>query len=193
MLVILETESSCLRINENVTAILEGEQSRQSITYEIPKTETFGNRKLFKEPFASLRNAKPDSTILHVTDESGIGGMWLSGLELVGSKKMDMVDYSMFKGSGRVSDLYWQRRSLPQHIRGDRLSIYGESIDDGIAKQIDNSLLELNARHIDIVIDPQGKPLGTSRFVITQQKETELPDLIVDRGVRSIVCYIGEG
>ena len=189
----LEIETSCVRINENVTAIVEGEHSRQSITYEIPKTETFGSRKLFKEPFASLRNAKPDSTILHVTDESGNGGMWISGLELVGSKKMDMVDYSMFKGSGRVSDLYWQSSSLPRAYQGDRLSIYGESIDEDVAKQINNSLLELNAKHIDVVVDPQGSSLETSRFVITQQTEMELSDLVVDRGVRSMYVISDKG
>jgi len=182
----LETESSCIRMNENVSAILEGEQSRQSISYEIPKSGTLESRKLFKEPFAKLRNAKPDSTILHVTDESGIGGMWISGLPLVGSKKLDTVDYAMFKGNGTVSDLYWQRKAFPQTYRGDRLSIFGDSIDADVAEQLDGVLKELNTRHIAIVMDPQGKPLQSSRFLITQLKATELSDLVLERGVRSM-------
>ena len=182
----LETDSSCIRINENVSAILEGEQSRQSITYEIPKTETFGKSKLFREPFASLRNARPSSTILHVTDESGVGGMWISGLDLVGSKSMEMVDYSMYKGNGRVSDLYWQRKVSPQVYRGDRLSIYGDPIDLDVAEQLNSSLLELNARHMDIVIDSESKPLETSRIVITTNSALGLSDLVLDRGVRSL-------
>ncbi|WP_060208946.1 hypothetical protein [Sporosarcina koreensis] len=181
----LETESSCTRINENATAILEGEENRQSISYEIPKTGIVGSRKLFKEPFASLRYAKPDSTILHVTDESGIGGMWVSGLELVGSKKMDMVDYSLFKGNGKVTDLYWQRKSLPQVYRGERLSIFGKPIDANLADQFNSTLEKLNARHISVVMDPSGKPLQTSRFLITQLKATELTDVILESGVRS--------
>lgn len=181
----LETESSCTRINENVSAILEGEDGRQSISYEIPKTEDLESRKLFKEPFAALRNAQPDSTILHVTDESGVGGMWVSGLELIGSKKMDMVVYSMFKGNGRVSDLYWQRNSLPQAYRGERLSIFGNSIDNEVADELNNALLKLNAQHIAIVMDPQGKPLQTSRFLVTQLMATELTDVILESGARS--------
>lgn len=181
----LEIETSCARINENTTAILEGKESRQSISYEIPKSEQIGSRKLFREPFASLRNAKLDSTILHVTDESGIGGMWVSGLELIGSKKMDMVDYSLFKGNGGVTDLYWQQRSLPQAYEGGRLSVFGDSIDAAIADQLNSALVELNAGHIAIVLDPKGKPLQTSRFLITQLKPAELSDVVLDRGVRS--------
>ncbi|MFC5602958.1 hypothetical protein [Sporosarcina koreensis] len=182
----LETETSCARINENVTAILDGEERRQSISYEIPKTGQLESGKLFKEPFASLRNAKPDSTILHVTDESGIGGMWVSGLELVGSKKMDLIDYTMFKGKGSVTHLYWQRNSLPQVYRGDRLSVFGDSIDSEVADQLNNALLKLNSSHIAILLDPKGKPLQTSRFLITQQKASELTDSVLDRGVRSL-------
>ncbi|WP_432359523.1 hypothetical protein [Sporosarcina sp. UB5] len=182
----LETDSSCTRINENVTAIVEGEQSWQSISYEIPKPESLENRKLFKEPFALLRNAKPDFTILHVTDESGIGGLWVSGLELVGSRQMDMIEYSMYRGSGGVTDLYWQRNSLPLAYRGSRLSIFGDSIDFEVAEQLDNGLLELNARHIAVVLDPQSKPLKSSRFLISELKETDLSDVVLERGVRSL-------
>lgn len=182
----LETESSCIRMNENATAILEGEHSRQSISYEIPISGTLESRKLFKEPFAKLRNAKPDSTILHVTDESGIGGMWISGLPLVGTKKMDMVDYSMFKGNGTVSDLYWQRKVYPEAYRGDRLSIFADSIDADVAEQLNGDLKDLNTRHISVVLDPEGKPLQSSRFIITQLKATELSDLVLERGVRSM-------
>ncbi|MCM3637979.1 hypothetical protein M3152_09595 [Sporosarcina luteola] len=181
----LEIETSCMRINENATAILEGKESRQSISYEIPKTEKMVSRKLFREPFASLRNARSDSTILHVTDESGIGGMWVSGLELIGSKKMDMVDYSLFKGKGKVADLYWQEKELPQTYKGGRLSIFGDSIDAAIADQLNSALVKLNAGHIVILLDSKGKPLQTSRFLITQLEQTELSDLVLDRGVRS--------
>lgn len=181
----LETDSSCARINENVTAILEGAESRQSISYEIPKTEKIGSRKLFREPFASIRNAKPDSTILHVTDEIGMGGMWINGLELVGSKKMDSVDYTLFKGNGKVSDLYWQQKALPLTYQRERLTIFGDPIDEETADHLHSALLKLNAQHIAIVIDPQGKPLQTSRFLLTQLEATELSDVILERGVRS--------
>ncbi|WP_252503701.1 hypothetical protein [Sporosarcina sp. Marseille-Q4943] len=182
----LETATSCTRINENITAILEGEQSRQSISYEILKSGNLESRKLFKEPFAALRNAKPDSTILHVTDESGVGGMWVSGITLIGAKEMDMISYSMFKGNGKVSDLYWQRKKLPQAFRGDRLSIYGDSFDAELAEQLDSALLKLNAQHISIVTDPNGKPLQASRMLITQKKTAEMLDEVLDRGVRTL-------
>ncbi|MCM3742729.1 hypothetical protein M3193_01125 [Sporosarcina luteola] len=181
----LEIETSCVRINENATAILEGEENRQSISYEIPKTEKMASRKLFREPFASLRNARLDSTILHVTDESGIGGMWVSGLELIGSKRMDMVDYSLFKGNGKVSDLYWQQKELPQTYKGRRLSIFGDSIDTAIADQINSELAKLNIGNIIILLDKKGEPLQTQRFFSTQLEETELSDLVLERGVRS--------
>jgi hypothetical protein len=37
-----------------------------------------------------------------------------------------------------------------------------------------------------IVMDPKGKPLQSSRFLITQLKATELPDVVLERGVRSM-------
>lgn len=181
----MESESSCSRINDNVTAFLEGDEDRQSISYEIPKSDSMVNRKLFKEPFASLKNAIPVSTVLHVTDETGIGGMWVSGLKLVGSKKMDMVDYSLFKGKGQITDLYWQHTELTIAYKGSNLSILGQPVDEESAAQLNNDLMALNADHLIIAIDPKGKQLQTDRFIITNQNLSVVANAVVEKGVRS--------
>ncbi|GEN82133.1 hypothetical protein SLU01_04450 [Sporosarcina luteola] len=181
----MDTDSSCSRINDNVTAFLEGDEDRQSISYEIPKSDSMVNRKLFKEPFAALKNAVPVSTMLHVTDETGIGGMWVSGLEFVGSKKMNMVDYSLFKGEGQVTDLYWQHTELPIAYKGSNLSILGQPVDEESAAQLNNDLMALNADHLIIAIDPKGKQLQTDRFIITNQKLSAIANTVVEKGVQS--------
>ena len=74
-----------------------------------------------------LHGSSASYTLFHMTDETGIGGLWVNGLKQVGTKKMTNINYSLFRGKGEVKDLYWQRNNLPVLYAGDRLSVFGES------------------------------------------------------------------
>lgn len=181
----LENETSCKRINENVTAFLEGEQSEQSISYEIPKDGPMDTRKLFKEPFASLKNETPIATTLHITDETGIGGMWLSGLQLVGNKKMELIDYSLFKGQGQITDLYWQKNAVPIAYKGKYLSVYGDRVDEKLVDELDSDFSDLKVHHLDIVLDKSGDTLKSDRFILSNEPVSALTNEVLEKGVRS--------
>ena len=49
---------------------------------------------LFNEPFAALHGSSASYTLFHMTDETGIGGLWVNGLKRVGTKKM--THYRLF-------------------------------------------------------------------------------------------------
>lgn len=181
----LENELSCTRLNENSTAFLEGEGDTQSISYTISKESALGSRKLFKAPFASLRNESPTSTILHITDETNNRGMWISGLQLVGSKEMDMIEYSLFKGKGQVTDLYWQRNAQPLTYSSDHLSIYGEATDAVFVKEMTDNLERLKTDHIDMVFDGTNKALESDRFMITTGNQSSVYISAVRKAIRT--------
>lgn len=180
-----DSDSTCERINNNVSAILEGDNNYQSISYTIPKSETMTVKKVWKSPFVTLKGAIPNSTMLHITDETGSDGIWISGLKLVGSKKTEMIDYSLFKGEGQVTDLYWQQKTLPLSYKGNNLSILGESVNEELAAQLNEQLSKMNANHVVLAVDPEGELLQTDRFVIANLNLPEITDAVLDKGVRS--------
>jgi len=90
-------ETDCSRLDENMTALIDGEVDQQSISYVIPKSEPMHQAYLFKTPFVELHGAGVRSTELHLTDETGIGGLWINGLKQIGHKSLELIDYSLFR------------------------------------------------------------------------------------------------
>lgn len=169
----LENADSCDRLNEGTTAILEGANERQSISYVIPKTNAMKQRSLFKNIFATLREADVSSTVLHITDETGAAGMWISGLRKAGSKEMDLIDYSLYRGSGGVTDLYWQQNSIPLLYDGEKLVVYGKSGNVAKFKEADELFSSLGAEYSTIVLDNWKTAVESSRFLISDPKDVE--------------------
>ena len=167
------TSTACSHLDENRTAFVDGENDRQSITYVIPKKEPMQGTFLFKAPFVELHKGNVESTIFHITDETGIGGFWVNGLKQVGHKNLELIDYSLFQGSGKVTDLYWQKDIQPLVYEGERLSVYGEFTDlEGLAKA-DTILRSLNTPHSTAVIE-SGKPsVNSKRFIIAETNDAE--------------------
>jgi len=169
----LSDAMSCNRLDENNTAFLEGENESQSISYEIPKNGQMKKNALFKEPFTALHGSSVTFTLFHMTDETGIGGLWVNGLERVGTKEMTTIDYALYRGSGGVKDLYWQKNSLPLLYAGDRLSVFGKDIDVKMLGDVDLALQSIDADHSTVVIDNNNPPVHSSRFVISENTDAE--------------------
>lgn len=163
----MEDIEACARLDEDVTTFVAGEESEQSIMYVIPKEQAMQQTALYKNVFASLSGAKSSSSLLHLTDEMGLGGLWVNGLELVGSKKMDLIDYSLFQGSGELTDLYWQRNRQPIAYEGNQLSVFGAGADLEMLKDTEEVLRSVNASHTTIVIDEENPPMVSKRFTVT--------------------------
>jgi hypothetical protein len=180
----LAEATSCNRLNENATAFIEGDNERQSISYEIPKKEPMKQTALFKEPFVSLHGSSPMFVLFHMTDETGAGGFWVNGLEQVGGKKMASIDYSLYRGMGDVKDLYWQRNSLPLLFGGDRLSVFGAGSNTGRLGEVDSALKAIDASHSTIVIDQTNPAVNSARFIVSENADV---DKLSDRILRTSV------
>lgn len=163
----MEDSVACSRLDEDLTAFVEGDGTEQSIMYVIPKEHIMQKTALYKNIFASLSDSESSANVLHLTDEMGLGGLWVNGLELVGSKKMDLIDYALFQGYGELTDLYWQRNHQPIAYEGNQLSVFGTSADVEMFKETDEVLGSVNATHATIVIDEENPPIVSNRFTIT--------------------------
>ena len=115
---------ACSRLDEKMTAFIEGEATSLTLEYVIPKNESVELNAIFNEPFVFLKNAPITSTTFHMTDETDIGGLWVNGLKLIGTKKLENVSYSFYQGTGKVTDLYWQQNELPLLFSGDTISLW---------------------------------------------------------------------
>ncbi|MBY0222927.1 MULTISPECIES: hypothetical protein [Sporosarcina] len=161
-----EGSVSCSRLNEAGIAFDEGEGDQQSIAYKIPKKESLKDRKLFKRPFVLLQDAKPLTTVFHMTDEQNIGGMWVNGLERVGKADKERISYRLYRGVGFVNELYWQPQDVPIAYSGNKLSVYGEGIKEKQIKEMESILEEIGGDHVSVVLSPLNKTLYAQRFVV---------------------------
>ncbi len=177
----LEDATSCNRLDENSIAFLEGENEHQSISYEIPKKGPMKQTALFNEPFAALHGSSALYTLLHMTDETGIGGLWVNGLKRVGTKKMTNINYALFRGEGGVNDLYWQRNNLPTLYAGERLSVFGAGGNTDRLGEVEVALKAIDANHSTIVIDDTNPTVNASRFIVSENADV---DKVSDRFLR---------
>lgn len=169
----MEDSEACSRLDEDVAAFVEGDATEQSIMYVIPKEHAMQQTALYKNVFASLSDSESSSSVLHLTDEMGLGGLWVNGLELVGNKKMDLIDYSLFQGYGELTDLYWQRNRQPIAYEGKQLSVFGTGANVEMLKETDDMLGSVNAAHATIVIDGENPPIESNRFTITNSRQAK--------------------
>ncbi len=164
---------SCDRLDENSTAFLEGGNERQSISYELPKQGPMNKPVLFKDPFTALHGSTVVFTLFHMTDETGIGGLWINGLKRIGTKGMATIDYSLFSGSGEVKDLYWQKNNLPLLYAGDRLSVFGKDGDAEQLLEVDHALKWIDADYSTVVIDNVNPAVSSARFIVSENPGVE--------------------
>lgn len=161
-----EESSSCSRLNDGGIAFDEGETDKQSITYKIPKKEPLTGRKLFKSPFVLLQDAKPLTTLFHMTDEQNIGGMWVNGLERVGTADKERISYRLYRGVGPVNELYWQPQNIPVASSTNKLTVYGVGVDKKQIEQMESMLEEIGSNHVSVVLSPEARTLYARRFII---------------------------
>ncbi|QTD42422.1 stalk domain-containing protein [Sporosarcina sp. Te-1] len=179
----IKDKSSCTRLNDSVTAILEGEAAEQSISYRIP-IKPADSSILYENLFAKLRNATVGTTMLHMTDETKSGGIWISELERIGSKKLDRIEYTMFYGPGKTDLLYWQKHELPVASRSDRLIVFGKGIHKEETARMEELLNKVDAPQMTVVIDSKQKPFMKGRLIMNDQVDMEfLESQLVLNGV----------
>lgn len=172
----IESGTACSRLDEDLTAFIEGEEQKQSISYTIPRNEAMNKAYLFKDVFAGLHQSKASSTYFHLTDEIGIGGQWINGLKLIGHEEMGLIDYSFYKGQGEVTDLYWHNEKLPLLFNGDKLSVFGLDTDLNSEeyKSADKVFQELEMPHYTLLLNSGNEPVSSSRFIVRNLAEDDI-------------------
>ncbi|AOV08367.1 hypothetical protein [Sporosarcina ureilytica] len=172
----VEGEDTCFRLDEHVTAFTEGEETRQSISYVMPKNDSTVKGNLFISVFATLHNANPNTTVIHLTDEMNRGGMWVTGLREVGNKRLDLIDYTLFTGEGAVTDIYWQEKRQNIVYSSDRVTMYGSNMlehPEGIQKN-ENLMNIIGAPHSTIILNEGHERITSNRFIITENKQMNI-------------------
>lgn len=162
----VEDSLSCARLNDSSVAFEEGERDQQSIMYKMPKKQPLTSRKLFKKPFVLLKDAKPLTTVLHMTDEQNIGGMWVTGLERVGKADKERITYRLYRGVGFVNELYWQPEDVPLAYSSNKLTLFGEGIDKKHNDRLVKMLESVGGNHVSVVLAPRNQPLYAERFIV---------------------------
>jgi len=150
----LDSETSCERLSEDKTKFKAAEGLNASLSYIIPLDGGLKSNQLLKEIFVTLENGEASYTTVHIATDSEVKGQWITGLPLKGEQKLSLVNYSMFGGTGSISEIFWQSGELNVKKVKDSLSIYSqEALNPELVQQISN-LKFLNEDHIAIV---QGK------------------------------------
>ncbi|RHW39754.1 RNA polymerase II [Lysinibacillus yapensis] len=147
----LETKTSCDRLSDDKTKFLSGEARNASLSYIIPLDGKLRSKQLLKDIFVTLKNGQATYSTVHISTDNQLKGQWITGLPLVGNQTLSLVNYSMFSGTGGVSEIYWQRGEMNMHKVADHLSIYSEStLNTKLSKQLE-SLAFLKDEHLAIV------------------------------------------
>lgn len=179
----LEDADACLRLNESSTVFEAGDAESQSVSYVIPNKGSKGGALFFKDIFAKLHNTPVSTTIMHITDEMGLKGLWVNGLAQLGNKKMDLVDYSLFKGSGEVTDLYWQKVDQPLLYGDDEITVYGSAnmdITESQFQEMIGALKVTEAPHSAIVLSGDNGEVNSDRFTITSDLENAIDRMLIN-------------
>ena len=150
----IETENSCNRLNENKTKFKSGESPNQSLSYVIPLEDGLNSNELIKDLFVKLVNGKVTYTTVHITTDANIQGQWITGLPFIGQQSLSLVNYTMFSGTGDVTELYWQSNNMNVQKVSDGLTVYSKK---PLNADLTNQLQELQFLSEDSISVVQGK------------------------------------
>lgn len=175
----LESKNSCERLNENKTEFKKSDIRSQSLSYIIPLNKGLKNGQILKDIFVTLENGQVSYSTVHITTDSDVKGRWISGLPLLGEQKLKLVNYTMFSGTGPISELYYHSGKLKLQEETDLVSVYSEK---PITKDFKEALKKLKLLNDDhIVIIQSNKNATQGKRVIF------LKDLTVDSLNRNVI------
>ncbi len=166
----VEEASSCLRLNEEATAFVEGEETAQAISYVIPKNAVEGDMEYLQSVIVKLYEQNPRATVLHMIDEVHTEGLWVTGLQQVGHKAMPLISYTLYSGAGTVEDLYWQRQQKPIQYSSEFLTVYGNEPSEEVEK-FEGVLEKLNTPHMTLILNERERTIVSNRFSVTEKNQ----------------------
>lgn len=174
-----KNKKGCSRLTEQLNSFKAGDQSTQTITYQIPLGKNgLESNKLYKDVFVGLKNGIATVSNVQIVDEKRKGGHWFTGLPKIGEKSLKLVDYSYFIGSGQVYELYWTKQMKKKVFDGTEFSIYTNKFTPVNFTSALKNMKVLEGGHIDII--ESSKKENGSRILFTETlKKTKLQEKIV--------------
>lgn len=177
----LSTSDSCSRLSDDLTFFEEGESAKQSISYEIPLVDGLTDGILFSGFLAKIEKGGVSYTTLHITDELKRGGMWISGLPIIGTSSLNLIDYTLSYGAGNISDLFWQRAIIPVKYENDYLTVHS---NEELSKEMSSRLDKLNIpnnTHMTLLFTENINNIKSPRIAFTKDKDIDsiVAELIV--------------
>ncbi|TQR07073.1 hypothetical protein [Psychrobacillus soli] len=173
----LKISDSCSRLSDDLTSFEEGESSKQSISYEIPLVDGLTDGQLFSGFLAKIEKGGVSYTTLHITDELKRGGMWISGLPVIGTASLNLIDYTLSDGVGNISDLYWQQEIIPVKYENNTFTVHSnENLSEEVKTQLDKLNIP-NSAHMTLLFTENKNNIKSSRIAFIAGKDI---DSIVD-------------
>lgn len=162
-------ENNCNRLNKTLTGLKKGKTAEQTLSYIIPVSKKgLKSGQILRDIFLTLQKGTPVHTTMHITDETKSGGQWITGLPEVDSKKMTLVQYTMFSGNGPVTSLYWQKDKMKKVFTNDQMTLYGKNdISGELGKSLNGIELE-DFEHVAI-IETAKKKHSAGRILFTSE------------------------
>ncbi|KGR73787.1 hypothetical protein [Ureibacillus sinduriensis] len=176
----LETETSCERLSEDKTKLKASTNRNVSLSYIIPLEGGLQSNRLLKDIFVTLKNGDAGYSTVHISTDSEVKGQWITGLPLIGNQSLSMVNYSMFGGTGDISEIYWQSGVMGIHEVTDHLSIYSHKRpDENLLKKLKN-LTTLSEDHI-VVVQGKNNPVqqGNRIFFTDELSIASMKDKVI--------------
>ena len=165
----LETSESCNRLTEDMSMFKAGENSKQSISYEIPLVDGLRDGQLIQNFLAKLETGGVSLTSLQITDEVKRGGMWVSGLPVIGKTSLELIDYTLFLGAGDAQELYWQQEVIPIQYEDDYFTIYASNTLPDEVTNLFEELDFINNEHLAVLFEENKNNIDATRIAFIQQ------------------------
>lgn len=181
----LESENSCERLTENKTEFKKSDIRSQSLSYIIPLNKGLKNGQLLKDIFVTLEDGSASYSTVHITTDSDVKGDWISGLPHVGNQKLKLVNYSMFSGTGPVTELYYQSGKLKLQQESKQVSVFSEK---PLSKSFKKALKDakwLNEDHIVIIQSNKNGQQGERVIFLKELTANSLKNNVLLNQVKS--------
>ncbi|MDN4492404.1 stalk domain-containing protein [Ureibacillus aquaedulcis] len=182
----LESKTSCDRLSKDKTKFEASSSTNASLSYTIPLEGGLKTNELLKNIFVVLKNGQAAYSTVHISTDKEVEGQWITGLPLIGQQSLSMVNYTMFGGTGDISEIYWQSGVMSIQKATDLLAVYSHK---PLSKEISDQLKAETFLNEDPIVLVQGKNIpdlqGKRIFFLNELSIASLQEKVILPQIRT--------